>query len=104
MELLIALTTFPDKERATDAARILVEEKLCACVNILPGVTSLYVWEGKSCEDSEVLALIKTSADKASELERRLLELHPYDTPEFILLSPASVNERYLSWALNYLK
>ncbi len=98
MSALLAFTTYPDHAGALKLARQLVEEKLVACVNILPQITSVYSWEGSIHEDSEILLLLKTQASLAARLEQRLVELHPYDTPEFVVVTADSVNARYLKW------
>lgn len=100
MELRVALVTVPDMGCAETLARTLVGERLAACVSILPNVRSIYTWEGKLEDSSELLLLVKTSAGKVGALERRVGELHPYDTPEFVVLTPEAVAERYLGWAL----
>src|SRR5690554_5418508 len=79
-------------------ARQLVEERLAACVNIIPGVTSFYLWEGELCEDQEHTLLIKTTAERYPELSARLAELHPYTVPEDIALDSARVAAAYQSW------
>ncbi len=71
---------------ARGLARKLVEEGLAACVNILPGVTSTYAWEGVIAEDAETTLLIKVAAEKLAALRARIRELHSYDLPEFVVL------------------
>lgn len=93
----VVLSTFPNAEAASTAARTLVEERLCACVNIVPGVRSIYVWDGKLCDEQEVLAVVKTTTERAAALKARLLELHPYDVPEVLELD-ATASEKYLAW------
>jgi periplasmic divalent cation tolerance protein len=96
-EFVIAFTTVADRETAVRIARTLVDESLVACVNLLP-VDSIYRWEGKTNEEPELLLLMKTRASRVAELERRLLELHPYNTPEFIVVGVTHGSERYLQW------
>jgi len=67
-------------------------------VNIIPGLTSLYHWQGKLESEQEVLLLIKSLKDKIPALEQKVLELHPYDTPEFVCLSADYVNDKYQKW------
>jgi periplasmic divalent cation tolerance protein len=100
MQLLIILSTFPNTEAARAAAEVLVGERLAACVNILPGVESVYRWEGKVESGAEVLAVIKTSAELWTALEQRLRELHPYEVPEIVALSATEVAESYLRWTV----
>jgi periplasmic divalent cation tolerance protein len=94
----IVLTTAPDRETATRIARALVERTLAACVNIVPGVGSVYRWQGRIEESDEVLLLAKTTQARIGDLERALGELHPYDVPECVVLAPASVEAKYLAW------
>lgn len=97
----MVLATAPAGEAARELARALVGERLAACVNVIPGLTSVFHWEGAVAEDAEALLVIKTSTDLLADLERRLVELHPYDVPEFVALAPERVEERYLAWLLN---
>src|SRR5690242_12102542 len=76
-DVLLVLSTFPPGDAAAATARSLVEEKLAACVNLVPGLRSIYEWDGRIQDDAEVLALIKTTADRFEALRARLLELHP---------------------------
>jgi periplasmic divalent cation tolerance protein len=98
MQLLVVLSTFPDGAAARAAAETLVGEQLAACVNILPGVESVYRWQGKVETGAEVLAVIKTTAERYPQMEKRLQELHPYDVPEILALPAAAVAESYLAW------
>jgi periplasmic divalent cation tolerance protein len=85
-----------------DVARTLVraalEQRLIACGNILPVVESHYWWQGKIETAAETLALLKTTSSCLKELERLIVEKHPYDTPEFIAFPIQSGNEKYLAW------
>ncbi len=94
----VVLCTFPSADKAAEIARVLVEEKLCACVNILPGVRSIYRWQGEVSDDSEVLALIKTTSERFPPLADRLRSLHPYEVPEIIALDVADGHAPYLAW------
>ena len=94
----IILCTFPTKDAAATAAHALVEEGLAACVNLLPDIRSIYEWDGKLCDETEQLALIKTTQQRYSDLEQRLTELHPYDTPEILAVPVAAGSVRYLDW------
>ena len=96
--MLLVLSTWPDLETARAMARRLVEEKLAACVNILPTVESIYAWEGKTETAAEVLCLLKTTREKYPALEQRLQELHPYDVPEIIGLPLEAGAPAYLRW------
>ena len=97
-DVLVVLSTFADQETATRVTRELVERELVACVNILPGITSLYQWEGKLCEEQEVLVLLKSNQKTYPQLEATLQELHPYDEPEVIVLPLQAGSEGYLKF------
>ena len=97
---MLALATFPSAEKAAEIARVLVEERLAACVNIIPAVRSIYLWDGKVCDDSEVLGIIKTTRERFDELGARYVELHPYDVPELIALPIVAGNAPYLDWLI----
>jgi periplasmic divalent cation tolerance protein len=86
MELLIVLCTFPDMDKARQIATELVERRLAACVNLLPGVHSIYRWQGKVETGDEVAALIKTTPELYGTLEDNLKQLHPYDVPEIMAI------------------
>jgi periplasmic divalent cation tolerance protein len=94
----IVLTTLGKDNDARAIATVLVEEQLAACVNIVPGVTSVYAWKGNISEDGEQQLVIKTSTSKVAALEARLRELHPYETPEFLVIHAGGGSESYLAW------
>jgi periplasmic divalent cation tolerance protein len=94
----LVLCTFPDIEAARQIGTVLVEKQLAACVNLLPGVESVYRWQGRVESAAEVLAVFKTSAAVFPEFERELAELHPYDVPEIVGIEPAAVAETYARW------
>jgi periplasmic divalent cation tolerance protein len=95
---LLCLSTCPNADVAARIARALVEERLAACVNRLPGVNSTYRWQGEIHEDAEVLLLIKTTRERFDALRDRLAELHPYEVPELIALEVADGLPAYLDW------
>jgi periplasmic divalent cation tolerance protein len=97
-EFRLVLTTVPDEELGRRLARTLVEERLAACVNVSPAVTSFYWWGGKIVEGREFILLIKTKASVLDRLEARLKELHPYEIPEFIALPITAGSAQYLGW------
>lgn len=76
----------------------LLEERLIGCCNIVPGVRSLYWWEGELCRDEEVVMFMETTADRIEAATARLAELHPYDVPKIVVLDPESCDPRYLDW------
>jgi periplasmic divalent cation tolerance protein len=95
MELLVVLCTFPDMDKARQIGSRLVELRLAACVNLLPGAHSIYRWQGKIETANEVVALIKTTPALYLTLEENLKELHPYDVPEIIALPVEKAQELY---------
>ncbi len=98
MKLLVVFSTFPDETTARAAAEAVVHEHLAVCVNLVPGVESLYRWEGKVNTSREVLAIIKTTAECYPVLEKRLHDLHPYQVPEVLAFPAPMVSEKYLAW------
>ena len=97
-QIRVVLVTVPDQKTGSDLARALVGEKLAACVNILPGVRSVYSWQGKIEDEAELLLIIKTRAGLVEKLSRRVAELHPYDEPEVISLPVDGGSPGYLDW------
>ena len=96
-DVQVVLVTAPE-EVAGDLARTLVAERLAACVNIVPAVRSIYRWQGRLAEDSEVLLIAKTHCDRVAALSERVRELHPYDLPETLALPAVGGNPAYLGW------
>ncbi len=90
--------TMPDAERAAALARTLIGEALAGCVNVVPGVRSIYRWEGRIQEDDEVLCLIKTRPAIFDRVRRRILELHPYNVPEILAFAVDEGSPAYLDW------
>ena len=97
-ELRIILTTFPSAEVARGIVTQLVAEQCIACGNLVPGVLSLYHWQGQLCEEQEVLGLLKTSLSALPAAMARLAELHPYEVPELVVLEPEQVSTAYAAW------
>ena len=97
-EALIVLTTWPAGEEATGFATTLVEERLAACVNLLPVMESIYRWQGRVEKAPERQVVIKTTAAQFEALKLRLQALHPYDVPELIALPIVDGGAAYLSW------
>ena len=97
-EVVTVFTTWPDVETARTAARTLVEEKLAACGNIVPGVESVYRWEGKVETSAEVLVIFKTTAGSYAALEARVRALHPYEVPEVLGVRVTDGLPAYLRW------
>ncbi len=96
--VLLCYCTCPDAASAQTLAETLVNERLAACVNRLPGVQSTYCWQGTTTTDYEELLLIKTTADRFETLKARLLELHPCDLPELIAVPVERGHATYLDW------
>jgi len=98
MSVFLILSTCPDADTAKRLARTLVEERLAACVNLLPGVSSTYRWRGEVEQATEVQLLAKTTADRRVALIARLAELHPYELPEILAVETAAGLPAYLDW------
>lgn len=95
---IVVLVTMGNSEEAAILAKSLVEKRLVACVNMLPGVSSWYWWEDKVTEDKEVLLIMKSSRARFAELEKEVLRLHSYAIPEIIALQIVEGSANYLSW------
>ncbi len=94
----VVLVTAPDVDTAARLGRTLVEERLAACVNLVPGLRSIYRWEGALHEDAEVLLLVKTHADRLEALSARVKQIHPYALPEVLALRASGGSPAYLDW------
>ena len=94
----VVLSTCPP-DRAVALAGQLVEERLAACANVVPGLLSIYRWEGEVCRDGESLIILKCPTSSLESLRRRLVELHPYDLPSFVVIPVEGGHAPYLSWA-----
>ena len=97
----IVLCTTPDREAAELIANTLVAEKLAACVNILPGVTSVYRWQGAIEQSEELLLVIKTSQTVWPMLEAQIQALHPYELPEIVAVPIKTGEAEYIQWLEN---
>lgn len=93
----VLLCTAP-ADQARALARSLVERRLVACVNVIPGLTSVYRWEGEVHEDPEVLLVMKTTEEGAARVLAELPDLHPYDVPEILALPVDAGHPPYLEW------
>lgn len=96
--MLIVLTTAPNMAEAETLAEQIVNEKLAACVQILPQMTSVYVWEGKVQKESEHLLLIKTMSEKCDALEAFIKANHSYTVPEIVAIDDERTSYEYLRW------
>jgi periplasmic divalent cation tolerance protein len=97
-DALVALSTVASLEDAERIARALVERRLAACVNVVPGLTSIYAWKGAVETERELLLVIKTRRQRFEELRAALVELHPYEVPELIALPVEAGHAPYLEW------
>ncbi|MDR9437347.1 MAG: divalent-cation tolerance protein CutA [Thiohalophilus sp.] len=100
----LVLCTCPDTDTARQLADRLVAERLAACVNIVPGLESVYEWQGKVERDGEVLLIIKTRQDRYGQLEETLQQHHPYELPEILRVSLDGGLQDYLQWIDNALE
>jgi periplasmic divalent cation tolerance protein len=98
MSHVVVLVTAPTAERAAEIARALVEERLAACGSVVPGIRSIYRWEGKVQDDQEALLVLKTTRERFEALRERVLALHPYQVPEVIALGIEAGSAPYLAW------
>ncbi|MFD2182869.1 divalent-cation tolerance protein CutA [Rhodoplanes azumiensis] len=98
--VVFVYTTFPGLVEAEETGRALVEARLAACVNILPGMVSLYRWEGAIARGEEVVMLIKTRASRAEAVRAAVKARHSYATPAILVLPIESVDQTYLGWLL----
>lgn len=96
-DVRILIGTIPPG-KARKLALALVEERLAACVNLIPGLRSIYRWNGDVLDEPETLLVIKTTVEQTQALARRLVELHPYQMPELLSLTPEAGLPAYLAW------
>ncbi|HET9753774.1 MAG TPA: divalent-cation tolerance protein CutA [Myxococcales bacterium] len=97
-DAMLVFTTLPSAEAAAELAKAVVGEKLAACANLLPAVRSIYRWQGRVQDESEVLVLFKTRQEHFERLKARLLELHPYEIPEVLAVPVEQGYQAYLDW------
>ncbi len=90
--------TVPDEKTAETIAYALIESRLAACCNIIPGLRSIYFWQGKVQDDAELLLVIKSKKEVFSSLKEKIKSLHPYEVPEILALPVDSGNSEYLKW------
>ncbi|QDK46450.1 divalent-cation tolerance protein CutA [Bdellovibrio sp. ZAP7] len=104
--MIIYYIPCPEQKSAENIARTLLQEKLIACANIIPGISSMYWWEGKIETSSEYILILKTleSSDANKNLESRVKELHPYEVPCVMALPVASINDSFKNWLEQSLK
>jgi periplasmic divalent cation tolerance protein len=97
-DIRLALSTAPDLETAERLIRTLVDERIIACGSIVPGLVSIYHWQGQVRRDAEVLIILKTAEINVARLTQRVPELHPYEVPELLLLPVVDGHPAYLDW------
>ncbi|OAT53889.1 divalent-cation tolerance protein CutA [Providencia heimbachae] len=97
----IILCTTNSQESAIKISQHLLNNRLAACVSLLPEIISLYLWKGNITQDKEILLLIKTTQENQLALFKAIKDIHPYETPELIRLDPSQVEDNYLQWLLN---
>lgn len=97
-DALVVLVTTPTAEKAAEIARAVVGERLAACGNVVPGLRSIYRWQGQVQDDAEVLLLLKTTRARFEALRDRVLALHPYEVPEVIAVGVEAGSAAYLAW------
>src|SRR6266571_4946188 len=95
---IIVFVTCESKEQAENIAQTVVSERLAACVNVLPGIRSCYVWDKKLTWSDEVLLLIKTTRGRFNQLQDRIKELHSYSVPEIVAVTIDTAFDKYLDW------
>jgi periplasmic divalent cation tolerance protein len=98
VSVLIVHCTCPERATAKQLARSLVEQRLAACVSLLPGVHSIYRWGETISEDEEVLLLIKTSVERLEAVKEHIIGRHPYELPEILAVEARAGLDRYLDW------
>jgi len=97
-EIVVVIVTVGTEQKGLEIGKVLIEERLAACVNLLKGVRSLFLWKGSLTEDQEILMLIKTRRSIFPKLTDRVIELHPYQVPEIIALPVVEGSSSYLQW------
>ena len=96
--MIIVYSTAPNEKIANEIAHYLINTKLAACVNLIPQVKSIYHWNNEIVEDNEILMMIKSEKSKQQKLIDTLVEIHPYDTPEVIIIPIENGFKGYLNW------
>lgn len=98
IQIVTLLTTTTSKEEASRIARVLVSERLAACANIIPGISSVYRWNEEVQEEKEAMLVIKTTVAQVDALEARVVELHSYDVPELLAIPVVRGHQPYITW------
>ena len=103
MRFFVVLSTTSDLKSARKISHVLVQKKLAACVSIQPGLESYYFWKGRIRTSREAMLVIKTSSGRLKQLQNQLLQIHPYEVPEVLVLPVAAGSKKYLDWLSEYL-
>ena len=103
-DLLLVVTTIKDNKAAKSLAHLIISNRLAACCNIIPKITSIYEWNNELYDDDECLMVLKTTKNRYLGLEAFIQEKHPYEVPEIIALSSDHCRQEYLSWVLKQTK
>ena len=103
-QVRVVMVTVPDVDVGCALARRIVREHLAACGNVIPGLTSVYRWGAELQEDSEALVVLKTTEGALPDLKKRVMELHPYEVPEFLALPISDGHSPYLRWVVGEVK
>ena len=98
MGAIVVVTTVGEEARALVIARELVARRLAACVNVVPGMRSVYRWQGKICRDTEYLLMVKTLTEEYEAVAAAIRELHSYELPEILAFEAAEADERFVAW------
>ncbi len=101
---ILCLVTIDNQDKGLEISRRLVEKRLVACVNIVPKITSVYLWKDEICEDTEQLLIMKTTLELYPKLQDTVKELHPYEVPEVIAFSIDKGLPEYLNWIVDCVK
>ncbi len=96
--LMIVFVTIDDKKQAAKLAKKIVGKRLAACVQIIPGLRSIYEWDGELQDEKELLLIMKTTPQNVAELKEFIEENHPYEVPEFVVVDAADVSANYMKW------
>lgn len=103
-DLCVLLTTVDSHDKAKNLAHFLVEQRLAACVSVIPGVESVYFWQGAVQDEKEWLLVVKTSQQKIPAIREAFRAHHPYTVPEFVVLKADYVGREYMDWLVEYLE
>ncbi|MEJ2214323.1 MAG: divalent-cation tolerance protein CutA [Gammaproteobacteria bacterium] len=98
MSAIVIYCTCPDIETAERISRLSVEQRMAACINMIPGITSIYTWDGNIQQDQEVLLVIKSTKDRFGDIQNLINDEHPYDLPELIAVPITESSPDYLEW------